>query len=556
MSAATTAPVRHADRFFIGGEWVEPSSDATDRRDRLRHRRAVLHDRGGRARRHVAGGRGRAARVRRRPVAAADARGAGRVHPRARRGGSQERSDVLGAAVAARVGRALQDRRSTPGGSAPGALESYAALGRHVPVRGGVPRRPAAASSACSCASRSAWSARSSRGTRRWRSSATRSAPRSSPAARSCSSRRRRHRARATCSPRSAEQIGLPPGVLNVVTADREVSELLVTQPGRRQDHVHGIDRGRPAHRVAVRRADRALHARARREVGRGDPRRHGPRRPRPRRSRRPSAALNGQVCSSLTRIIVTKNRHDELVEALAGAFSARCASATRSTSSRSSARSSSERQRDRVAGLHRQGCRRGRDARDRRRPPRRTSTAATSWSRRCSATSTTRRRSAARRSSGRCSAVIPADDEQDAVRIANDTIYGLNASVFTQRRRPGPRGGRSASLGHRRPQRLPHRLRHGVRRVQAVGHRSRGRQGRPAAVPRDQDRDPRRPAHGLRAEGLNHLASADRCESGIDAKAQGGRAGQPLGIVDRSSNLSAIAPVKPPSAMRLWPFT
>ena len=27
---------------------------------------------------------------------------------------------------------------------------------------------------------------------------------------------------------------------------------------------------------------------------------------------------------------------------------------------------------------------------------------------------------------------VIPADDEQDAVRIANDTIYGLNSSVFT----------------------------------------------------------------------------------------------------------------------------
>src|SRR5437763_2818290 len=26
---ATTAPVRHADRLFIDGEWVEPSSDAT-----------------------------------------------------------------------------------------------------------------------------------------------------------------------------------------------------------------------------------------------------------------------------------------------------------------------------------------------------------------------------------------------------------------------------------------------------------------------------------------------------------------------------------------------
>ena len=25
---STTAPVQHADRFFIGGEWVAPSSDA------------------------------------------------------------------------------------------------------------------------------------------------------------------------------------------------------------------------------------------------------------------------------------------------------------------------------------------------------------------------------------------------------------------------------------------------------------------------------------------------------------------------------------------------
>jgi acyl-CoA reductase-like NAD-dependent aldehyde dehydrogenase len=26
---ATTAPLRHADRFFVGGDWVEPASDAT-----------------------------------------------------------------------------------------------------------------------------------------------------------------------------------------------------------------------------------------------------------------------------------------------------------------------------------------------------------------------------------------------------------------------------------------------------------------------------------------------------------------------------------------------
>ena len=33
---------------------------------------------------------------------------------------------------------------------------------------------------------------------------------------------------------------------------------------------------------------------------------------------------LSGQVCSSLTRIVVTRSRHDELLEALAGAFGAK----------------------------------------------------------------------------------------------------------------------------------------------------------------------------------------------------------------------------------------
>ena len=48
--------------------------------------------------------------------------------------------------------------------------------------------------------------------------------------------------------------------------------------------------------------------------------------------------------------------------------------------------------------------------------------------------------------------AVIPAADEQDAVRIANDTIYGLNASVFTNdvdRRVQSPRELRSGTVGH-----------------------------------------------------------------------------------------------------------
>ena len=47
---------------------------------------------------------------------------------------------------------------------------------------------------------------------------------------------------------------------------------------------------------------------------------------------------------------------------------------------------------------------------------------------------------------------VIPAADEDDAVRIANDTIYGLNASVFTndvnRARQVGARL-RSGTVGH-----------------------------------------------------------------------------------------------------------
>ena len=71
---------------------------------------------------------------------------------------------------------------------------------------------------------------------------------------------------------------------------------------------------------------------------------------------------------------------------------------------------------------------------------------------------------------------MIPADDEQDAVRIANDTIYGLNASVFTNdvdRAREVAGQLRSGTVGHN-----AFRTDFGIalRRVQAVRHRPRGR--------------------------------------------------------------------------------
>jgi aldehyde dehydrogenase (NAD+) len=47
---------------------------------------------------------------------------------------------------------------------------------------------------------------------------------------------------------------------------------------------------------------------------------------------------------------------------------------------------------------------------------------------------------------------VIPAKDEQDAIRVANDTIYGLNSSVFTNdvdRARDVARQLRAGTVGH-----------------------------------------------------------------------------------------------------------
>ena len=493
---ATTSPVQHSDRFFIGGEWVAPSSDATvDVIDSGTEEvyytiAAAAPDDMTRA------GRRGAAGVRRRPV------GRGSRTPSAPSTSSRwakalsERGDALSPAVAARVGRPLL-HVAVRGAHRLGCARGVRGAGRHVPVRGGVRARPAAASSVSSCASRSAWSARSSRGTRRSRSSATRSAPRSSPGCTVVLKSAPEAPGEGYVFAEAAEQIGLPPGVLNVVTADREVSELLVTNPG--VDKITFTGSTAAGRRIASLCGERI--ARCTLELGGKsaavDPRRHGPR-------HRGQDAREGRVRAQRPGVLVAHARSSSRRAATTSSStrsrraSARPASATRSTRRRSSGRSSSERQRDRVLGYIAKGVDEG-------------ATLATGGGRpqdldrgyyveptvfgNVDNGSTIGREEIF----GPVLAVIKADDEQDAVRHRERHDLRAQRVGVHERRRPRPRGRRRAAVRHGRPQRLPHRLRHGVRRLQAVGHRPRGRQGRSAAVPRDQDRDPRGPARGVR---------------------------------------------------------
>jgi acyl-CoA reductase-like NAD-dependent aldehyde dehydrogenase len=246
-----------------------------------------------------------------------------------------------------------------------------------------------------------------------------------------------------------AERAGLPPGVLNVLTADREVSELLVRDPdvdkitftgstaaGRRIASICGeriarctLELGGKSAAVILDDMDLGLAAKT---------------------LARAECSLTGQICSSLTRIVVTKDRHDEFVEALAASFSKVRVGDPFDDQSQMGPLAA-ERQRERVLGYIAKGVDEG-------------ATLATGggrpahlergWYVEPTVFGNVDNGSAVARDEifGPVLSVIPADDERDAVRIANDTIYGLNASVFTHdadRAREVAGQIRSGTVGH-----------------------------------------------------------------------------------------------------------
>jgi len=246
-----------------------------------------------------------------------------------------------------------------------------------------------------------------------------------------------------------AEGVGLPPGVVNVVTADREVSELLVRDPrvdkitftgstaaGRKIASICGeriarctLELGGKSAAVVLDDMDISAAAAT---------------------LARAECMLTGQVCSSLTRVVVTRDRHDEMTEALADAFS-KVKVGDPFEPSTQMGPLVAERQRDRVEGYIAKGQAEG-------------ATLVTGGGRPKdlekgyyieptvfgnvdnSATI------AQEEIFGPVLSVIPARDEEQAIDIANDTIYGLNASVFTNdldRARQVAGRLRSGTVGH-----------------------------------------------------------------------------------------------------------
>ncbi|HEX4082008.1 MAG TPA: aldehyde dehydrogenase, partial [Acidimicrobiales bacterium] len=247
----------------------------------------------------------------------------------------------------------------------------------------------------------------------------------------------------------AAEAAGLPPGVLNVVTADREVSELLVRDPrvdkitltgstaaGRRIASICGeriarctLELGGKSAAVILDDMDIATAAKT---------------------LSRAECFLSGQVCSSLTRIVVTRQRHDELVEALAGTFSQVRVGNPFDDQTQMGPLVAS-RQRERVEGYIAKGVAEG-------------ATLATGggrpkdldrgWYVEPTVFANVDNSSVIAQEEifGPVLSVIPAEDENHAIALANDTIYGLNASVFTpdvDRARAVARQLRSGTVGH-----------------------------------------------------------------------------------------------------------
>jgi betaine-aldehyde dehydrogenase len=226
-----------------------------------------------------------------------------------------------------------------------------------------------------------------------------------------------------------AEAIGMPAGVVNVITAGRQVSESLVRHPdvdkisftgstaaGRKIASICGERIARYTLELGGKSAalimdDYDIETAAKSLAG-------------------PAAYMTGQACSSLTRIVVSGSRHDQLVEALRAHFGAVKVGDPFAADSQMGP-VAMRRQRDRIEQIIIKGRAEGAELALGGGRPAGLSKGffiePTVFGRVDNHSTLAREEIF-----GPVLSVIPADDEAHAIRIANDTPYGLNNSVFT----------------------------------------------------------------------------------------------------------------------------
>jgi acyl-CoA reductase-like NAD-dependent aldehyde dehydrogenase len=246
-----------------------------------------------------------------------------------------------------------------------------------------------------------------------------------------------------------AEAVGLPAGVLNVITADRQVSELMVrdhrvdkiaftgsTAAGRKIGAICGervarctLELGGKSAAVILDDAD--MNTAAMTLAG-------------------AECFLSGQVCASLTRIVVPRKRHDEFADALAAAFSAVRVGDPFDEATHMGPLAM-ERQRDRVEHYIAKGIEEGANLVTGGGRPKHLKRGYYIEPTVFSGVDN-KHVIAQEEIFGPVLSVIPADNDDHAVDIANDTIYGLNAAVFTPdatRAREVAARLRSGTVGH-----------------------------------------------------------------------------------------------------------
>lgn len=226
-----------------------------------------------------------------------------------------------------------------------------------------------------------------------------------------------------------AERIGLPPGVLNVVTADREVSELLVRDPrvdkiaftgstaaGRRIASIVGERIGRCTLELGGKSAAVILDDYDLEEAA--------------NTLATAASRLTGQACSCLSRIIVPRKRHDDMVEALASAFN-KLRIGNPFDDDVDMGPVVSKRQRDRILNYMAIGKDEGATLACGGGQP---SEMDRGWFVQPTVYGNVDNSSTIAREEifGPVLSVIPVDSDSQAVDVANDSIYGLNTSVFS----------------------------------------------------------------------------------------------------------------------------